>query len=413
VPYYITDTAEGCDGWATIKDDGEIIGCHETKQAAIDQMVAVSLAEGMEPGGERQVDLTVPAHIRSAAARGLELRREGEGGDGLVERTIREARLMADGQVSEDKVIRASAWAARHLVDLEETQNSDPDDDGWPGAGAVAFYLWGIDPLNPQPATSWFDRKAEQIRAEEARDAHPDTMFHMENGIETRRICINDFEIRNGETGDGMTFSGYAAVFNSDSEPLPFTERILPGAFQRSLGSRNEIKMFVNHDTSRVLASKRAGTLRLSEDQHGLRVDADLPDTSDGRDMAVLLQRGDIDSMSFGFSVPKGGDSWSDDGQQRELREIRLHEVSIVTGFPAYTATTAAVRSLDALSERTGLDPDSLNTSITKLVEGEELTTEEASLIDEAVKKLRSDVEDAAASLARKRKELDLLLHKV
>ena len=413
MPYYITDTAEGCDGWATIKDDGEIIGCHETKQAAIDQMVAVSIAEGMEPGGERQVDLSVPAYIRSAAARGLELRREGEGGDGLVERTIREARLMADGQISEDKVIRASAWAARHLVDLDAPQNTNPDDDGWPGAGAVAFYLWGIDPLDPQPAINWFDRKAEQIRAEEARDAHPDTMFHMENGIETRRICINDFEIRNGETGDGMTFTGYAAVFNSDSEPLPFTERILPGAFQRSLGSRNEIKMFVNHDTSRVLASKRAGTLRLSEDQHGLRVAADLPDRTDGRDMAVLLQRGDIDSMSFGFSVPKGGDSWSDDGNERELREIRLHEVSIVTGFPAYTATTAAVRSLDALSERTGLDADSLNTSITKLVEGEELTTEEATLIDEAVKKLRSDVEDAAASLARKRKELDLLLHKV
>jgi HK97 family phage prohead protease len=413
MPYYITDNAEGCDGWATIKEDGEVIGCHETKQAAIDQMVAVSIAEGMEPGGERQVDLTVPAYIRDAAARGLELRAEGEGGDGLVERTIREARLMADGQVSEDKVIRASAWAARHLVDLDAPQNSNAANEDWPGAGAVAFYLWGINPLDPQPAISWFDRKAEQIREEEGRSAHPDTMFHMENGIETRRICINDFEIRNGETGDGMTFSGYAAVFNSDSEPLPFIERIAPGAFNRTLGSRNEIKMFVNHDTSRILASKRAGTLRLTEDAHGLRVDADLPDTTDGRDMAVLLQRGDIDSMSFGFSIPKGGDSWSDDGQRRELHEIRLHEVSIVTGFPAYTATTAAVRSLDTLSQRTGLDADALNTSITKLENGEELTTDEAALIDEAVKKLRTDVEDAAANLARKRKELDLLLHAV
>lgn len=413
MPYYITDNAEGCDGWATIKEDGEVIGCHETKQAAIDQMVAVSIAEGMEPGGERQVDLTVPAYIRDAAARGLELRAEGEGGDGLVERTIREARLMADGQVSEDKVIRASAWAARHLVDLDAPQNSNAENEDWPGAGAVAFYLWGINPLDPQPAISWFDRKAEQIREEEGRSAHPDTMFHMENGIETRRICINDFEIRNGETGDGMTFSGYAAVFNSDSEPLPFIERIAPGAFNRTLGSRNEIKMFVNHDTSRILASKRAGTLRLTEDAHGLRVDADLPDTTDGRDMAVLLQRGDIDSMSFGFSIPKGGDSWSDDGQRRELHEIRLHEVSIVTGFPAYTATTAAVRSLDTLSQRTGLDADALNTSITKLENGEELTTDEAALIDEAVKKLRTDVEDAAANLARKRKELDLLLHAV
>jgi hypothetical protein len=53
MPYFITDDAEGCDGFATIKDDGEIIGCHETKQEAIDQMVAVSIAEDIEPGGER------------------------------------------------------------------------------------------------------------------------------------------------------------------------------------------------------------------------------------------------------------------------------------------------------------------------------------------------------------------------
>jgi len=53
MPYFITDTAAGCSGWATIKDDGEVIGCHETKEAAIEQMVAVSLAEGIEPGGER------------------------------------------------------------------------------------------------------------------------------------------------------------------------------------------------------------------------------------------------------------------------------------------------------------------------------------------------------------------------
>ncbi len=52
MPYFITDTAAGCSGWATIKDDGEVIGCHETKEAAIEQMVAVSLAEGIEPGGE-------------------------------------------------------------------------------------------------------------------------------------------------------------------------------------------------------------------------------------------------------------------------------------------------------------------------------------------------------------------------
>ena len=53
MPYFITDKSPDCAGWATIKEDGEVIGCHTTKQAAIDQMVAVSIAEDMEPGGER------------------------------------------------------------------------------------------------------------------------------------------------------------------------------------------------------------------------------------------------------------------------------------------------------------------------------------------------------------------------
>jgi phage head maturation protease len=69
----------------------------------------------------------------------------------------------------------------------------------------------------------------------------------MDNGVETRRITVNEFELRDATEGDGMTFVGYGAVFNSDSEPLPFTERIAPGAFSRSLRSRNEIKMFVHH----------------------------------------------------------------------------------------------------------------------------------------------------------------------
>jgi hypothetical protein len=328
---------------------------------------------------------------------------------------------MAAGEVSEDKVVRVAAWAARHLVDLDAPQNSDADADGWPGAGAVAFYLWGIDPLDPEPAIEWFGRKRDEIQAEEEQEAQrfvvrhrPDaTMFRMENGVETRRINVNDFEIREATDGAGMTFSGYGAVFNSPSAPLPFTERIAPGAFTRSLRSRNEIKLFVNHDSSRVLASKRAGTMRLSEDAYGLRVEADLPDTTDGRDMAVLIRRGDIDSMSFGFTVPQGGDSWSDDGQERELREVRLHEVSIVTGFPAYEATTASVRSLDGLVDATGLEADKLNAAITALENGEKLDDELAGILDSAVAKLRTERDDVIAKLAMKQKQLDTLLARV
>lgn len=221
MPYFITDSADGCNGWATVKDDGEVIGCHATKQAAIDQMVAVSIAEDMEPGGERAV--TVPKYVQDAAARGLELRRDGFGGDGLTEQTIREAGLMARGQMSDDKVVRANAWAARHAPDLRASQNSDPDHPRWPGPGAVAHYLWGIDPLNPEPARAWLARQAENISGER----------NDMTKVEMRQVQVQDLEVR--EVGNGATFMGYAAVFNSDSEPLPFVEQIRPGAFQRTL----------------------------------------------------------------------------------------------------------------------------------------------------------------------------------
>jgi ATP-dependent Clp endopeptidase proteolytic subunit ClpP len=105
-----------------------------------------------------------PDYIISAAKRGLELLAEGFGGDGLTEGTKDAARKMASGEVSDDKIVKASAWGARHAVDLEAGKNSNPDDKEWPGAGAVAHYLWGINPLNPGPARAWFDRQSEKIQ---------------------------------------------------------------------------------------------------------------------------------------------------------------------------------------------------------------------------------------------------------
>ena len=379
MPYFITDAADGCAGWATVKDDGEVIGCHTTKQAAIAQMVAVSLAEGMEPGGERAV--TVPQYVRSAAQRGLDLRREGFGGDGLTEQTLREARLMARGQMSDDKVIRANAWAARHEPDLQADQNSDPDHPRWPGPGAVAHYLWGIDPLNPQPARAWLARQAERISGER----------NNMSKVEVRQVQVQDLEVR--EAGAGAVFSGYAAVFNSDSEPLPFVEQIRPGAFQRTLAARNQVKMFVNHDDTMILASTRAGTLRLNEDNRGLRVEADLPETTYARDLSVLMRRGDVDSMSFGFHVPRGGDEWSDDGSRRYLNEIALREVSVVTGFPAYEATSATIRKAQILAQRTQTDADALADALTALETGSELTNDQASLLVDVVERQRVKAE--------------------
>jgi hypothetical protein len=116
----------------------------------------------------RVVDLSLPEYIKSAARKGLTYYGQKLAGGGIVASTVREARDMARGEITEDKVIRSNAWAARHMVDLDAAKNSNADDKEFPGAGAVAFYLWGINPLNPEPAMDWFARKAEQIKDERA-----------------------------------------------------------------------------------------------------------------------------------------------------------------------------------------------------------------------------------------------------
>ena len=374
---------------------------------------------------ERAINQDAPAYMRAAARRGLQYYADGLGGDGLVDKTIRDARLMADGQVSDDKWIAIAAWIARHLVDLD-SPDADPSSENYPSAGVVAHLLWGSGPTKRQAqrVLDYAQGVVERIRAEErttndlqnekwrtiALNLNKDERQQMTTTVE-RRVNTVEFDVRAGEaSSDGMSFTGYAAVFNSPSEPLPFTEVIKEGAFKRSLKSRNEIKLFMNHNTDVVLGSTRSGTLQLSEDSRGLLAQAQLPDTQAGRDLSVLMQRGDVSSMSFGFSVPPKGDKWSSDGATRELHQVRLHEVSIVTGFPAYEATTASVRSLDILAQRTAVDVDALSDAILKLEAGETLEAEHADLISEVVSKLRAEPPTNIDLLEIKRKQLDLML---
>jgi HK97 family phage prohead protease len=216
--------------------------------------------------------------------------------------------------------------------------------------------------------------------------------------IETR-VFTNDFEVR--ETADGMTLTGYAARFNEPSEPLPFIERIAPGAFKRSLRAKNDIKLLWNHSSSDVLGSTRSGTLRLYEDEMGLRVEADLPDTQAGRDAKVLIQRGDVTGFSFGFTVPPNGDSWNSDGTERTLRSVRLLEVSTGVAFPAYPSTvgSAQVRSLEDVVMAVGVDYDALSMVLGKVAAGEPITYAEKEVmelvLDALVPEEEAPVEDA------------------
>lgn len=139
----------------------------------------------------------------------------------------------------------------------------------------------------------------------------------------------------------GRRLEGYAATFNTEARIGSFTEVIRPGAFASSLKSGGDILALVDHDPGRVLARTRSGSLRLSEDTRGLAFDLDLPDTTAGRDVLALAERGDVGGMSFGFTATEEG--WS--GDRRELRGLTLHEISVVLSWPAYDGTQIAARS--------------------------------------------------------------------
>jgi hypothetical protein len=141
---------------------------------------------------------------------------------------------------------------------------------------------------------------------------------------------------------------GYAAVFNSEAViGDSFREKIMPGAFAETI-KNNDIRALFNHNKSALLGRTKSGTLRLTEDERGLRYEVDLPDTQTGRDLIVSMDRGDIDGSSFGFNVPRGGDEWdfSRDLPLRTIRQANVAEVSVVV-FPAYDDATASLRCLD------------------------------------------------------------------
>ena len=245
MPYYISDKQDDCSGWATVKQESDgsytTLSCHDNKQDAIDQMVAVSISEDMEPGGE----------------------------------------------------------------------------------------------INTRSKMKM---------------------------IERRTFTVRDVEARQADDGT-MRLRGYAAVFNDDSVPLPFIERIAPGAFRKTLTETPDVRLLINHE-GLPLARTKNGTLTLTEDDRGLYMDATIADTSEGRDLYTLVERGDVDQMSFAFRVIR--QKWNEDRTTRTLTEVSLADgdVSVVT-YPAYPTTTVEARealrtAIEAIKEGRALDGESM-----------------------------------------------------
>jgi hypothetical protein len=513
-------------------------------------------------------DLTPTEAMAAEAAKGLRWHSEGLSGDGLVPATVRWARrIAAREELTPARVVEMRAWHARHAVDLEGPENSDPGNDGYPGPGRVASALWG-----GPPAQAWAERKVEEMlrEAEEAEEQErsatekesetmqrrdlsgpgwsprqaalydvleqvaevfgpfdtgtgPDGIHYipaannpfagegircancaffqggggcelvaadvrveadaackfwivpgdqvedaepspepvaempddapdearelpdsyrlaLEDDVPPGRACGNcrfyDETERDGETvlcrrfdeqvrGDyycdawesredepeddagygpkddedrievrgervefaelrarlagevrsldatvtdvrampeddgGYTIEGHAAVFDSNSYPLPdgrggtFVEQVKRGAFRKALQNpEGPVSALVNHDPNLLLASTGATppTLELWEDPKGLRFRARVAPTSYAEDLRLLMERGDVAGMSFGFTVES--DRWWQDGEGRTRRDIqrigRLTDVSVVTASPAYPEPASEITSREA-----------------------------------------------------------------
>ena len=439
-------------------------------------------------------DLTPTAAMAIEARRGLKWAEEGRAGDGLVPRTVTDARKMAEREaLSEEKVRRMPAWFARHEVDMSSDANSDPDDPGYPGAGRVAWALWGGD-----AGRAWAERKVAELEAERGlkvevevsieKDyeeteeteepeapmleveedsgltdrqkelyevfeslaekyglfdtgigpdgahyiAAADNPFYESEGIgcdkcafyepsveegvggceimtgplegglveagaackfwiipessspeepadvpaeepappageeipqmdmqplEVERVRVKLEELRVAGSGDPqkkneLVVTGYAALFGSRSEDLGgFVEEIDRGAFADSLKKNSlDVRFLINHDSNLVLARSKNGTLELSEDERGLRIYARVAPYSYAEDLKIAIERGDIDQMSFAFTVEE--DSWAAAEDGTPLRRVHrvkdLFDVSVVT-YPAYqeTKTEVLARAID------------------------------------------------------------------
>lgn len=160
----------------------------------------------------------------------------------------------------------------------------------------------------------------------------------------TREMRAFPIEFR-VEDGEKPKIRGYAAVFGKLSDNLGgFREKIAQGAFKKTL-QEADVRALFNHDPNKVLGRTSSGSLSLREDDKGLWMEIDPPDTADARDVMALIQRGDVDQASFAFRVVK--DSWQNEESQtpiRTLDEVQLFDVSAVT-YPAYPQTTVDVRA--------------------------------------------------------------------
>uniref|UniRef100_A0A6H1ZKB6 Putative peptidase n=1 Tax=viral metagenome TaxID=1070528 RepID=A0A6H1ZKB6_9ZZZZ len=203
---------------------------------------------------------------------------------------------------------------------------------------------------------------------------------------EIRAFEVVEMEVREDDKQPRIT--GHAAVFNKRANIMGlFEEEIEPGAFAEAV-KKDDVRALMNHDVNFVLGRSKSGTLRMEEDEKGLAIEIDPPDTQWARDLMVSIKRRDITQMSFAFNIrDKKGEEWINEEGKLPLRKVRnvtLFDVSPVT-FPAYPQTDVKVRSVYAA---VGIDYDLLAGVIARSRAGADVSGDDMALVRRAIEVL-------------------------
>ena len=174
------------------------------------------------------------------------------------------------------------------------------------------------------------------------------------DGIERRYISTEGMELRKSETG-AATLRGYALRFGSKYDMGWFTEEIAPEALKNA--NMSDVRVLLNHDPNHILGRTKSGTARVGVDSVGMWYEVDLPDSPNGQNARVAIERGDINQSSWGFMLNHTRDSHPDKWEMRDGKDHRtildvktVFDASPVV-FPANPDTSIAKRSRDMALE--------------------------------------------------------------
>lgn len=174
---------------------------------------------------------------------------------------------------------------------------------------------------------------------------------HKDEQLITRYVHV---EVR-AEDGTEGRITGYPIVFEQETTIHDWWDDYREIIDRHALDNTDlsDVRLFMNHDTNMVTLARSKngkGTMTLTIDDHGLRMDADLDieGNSEAKNLYSAIKRGDMDGMSFMFRVRK--QEWSDLDNKSELPLKRIKDISIVhevsvVNFPAYKQTEVNARS--------------------------------------------------------------------